>query len=192
MADIFLQGVFENIELLCIFAGRISPKGEENNTLYMKRILIAMTMVALGMGQLMAQKETPLNEKDVDVNTVKDFQHQQAGATHVAWWKTGDDIYKVTYIDAEGSRQAMLFSPRGTETLYYVDAQYCPHSVRDTVVSLYPGYAIDQVWVRKVRGKYTYQVRVAVKSGFLWWRKETDAKLLNFEVDGKFINESTL
>ena len=35
----------------------------------------------------------------------------------------------------------------------------------------------------------SYQARIARKSGFLWWKKEKDVKILNFEIDGKFISE---
>ncbi|MBQ9417622.1 MAG: hypothetical protein IJU19_03480 [Bacteroidales bacterium] len=154
----------------------------------MKRILIAAMALTLGCGQLMAQKETPLTEKDVDINYVNDFQRQQPGAKDVVWWRAGEDSFRATYIDAEGSQQAMVFSPRGTETLYYVDTKYCPRAIADTVARQHPGYEVDKVWVRKVRGKYTYQAQIATWRGMLWWRKKADAKVLEFEIDGKQIS----
>ena len=82
----------------------------------------------------------------------------------------------------------MVFTHKGSETLYYIDTRYTPSFIKDTVAHMYPKYNINDVWVRKVRGKMTYQSAISRKSGFLWWKKEKDAKTLNFEVDGKFIN----
>lgn len=154
----------------------------------MKRIMSLVAVAALCCGPLAAQRETRVAEKDVDVNYVQDFQRQAAGAKDVAWWKSGEDAFKATYLDAENSRQAMVFSPRGSETHYFVDLRYCPAAVRDTAARLFPAYKLEKVWVRKMRGKMTYQARVVKRSGFLWWRKEVDAKVLNFEVDGRYIN----
>ena len=154
----------------------------------MKKILTFVAALAMTCGSLMAQWETPVAEKDVDVNYVKDFQRQEAGASNVAWWKAGVDAFKVTYLDAEQSRQAMVFSPRGSETHYFIDLRYCPAAVRDTAASLFPTYKLKNVWVRKMRGKMTYQARLVKQKGMLWWRKVVDAKVLNFEVDGKYIN----
>lgn len=153
----------------------------------MKRIVATLALVALCGGTLIAQNDKAVAEKDVKVNYVKDFQRQVKDATSVAWWQVDSLTYKVTYFDAEKSRQAMVFNNKGTETHYYIDKQYYPAAVRDTVSHLYKGYTISDVWVRKVRGKMTYQARIAKKSGFLWWKKEKDARLLNWEVDGKYI-----
>ena len=61
--------------------------------------------------------------------------------------------------------------------------------MRDSVSHLFKGYEITDVWVRKMRGKMTYQARIALKKGFLWWKKEVDVKTINWEVDGKYIGE---
>ena len=155
----------------------------------MKRILATLAIVALCGGTLMAQKDKSVAEKDVKVNYVKDFQRQVKDATNVAWWQIDEQTFKVTYLDAEKSHQAMVFNNKGTETHYFIDKQYYPAAVRDTVSHLYPKYNVEDVWVRKVRGKMTYQARIAKKSGFLWWKKETDSRCLNWEVDGKYIGE---
>ena len=34
----------------------------------------------------------------------------------------------------------------------------------------------------------TYQVSITKTSGFLFWKKESDPQILNFEVDGTFID----
>ena len=155
----------------------------------MKKIFVFVTSMLLCMGAAFAQKEKAVAEKDVKVNYVKDFQRQVKDASNVAWWQVDEQTFRVNYLDAERSRQAMLFSSKGSETYYYIDKQFYPSAVKDTVSHLYKGYSITDVWVRKVRSKMTYQARIAKKSGFLWWKKEKDAKCLNWEVDGKYIGE---
>ena len=82
----------------------------------------------------------------------------------------------------------MLFNNKGSETHYIIDKQYYPAAVKDTVSHLFPKHTIQEVWVRKVRGKMTYQASIAKKSGMLWWKKLSDYKTVNWEVDGKYIN----
>lgn len=155
----------------------------------MKKIFALAVATMLCGGAMFAQNLKSVPEKDVSVNFVKDFQRQVQGATQVAWWQVDSLTYKVTYLDNEGSRQAMVFSNKGSETHYLIDKQYTPKALKDTVAHLFPQHSIQEVWVRKVRGKMTYQARISKKSGFLWWKKETDAKTLNWEVDGKYIGE---
>ena len=155
----------------------------------MKKIFALTTAMMLLGGIAFAQGQKAVAEKDVKVNYVKDFQRQVKDATEVAWYQIDENTFKVTYLDAEKSKQAMLFSNKGSETHYYIDKQYYPAAVRDTVSHLFNGYTLSEVWVRKMRGKMTYQARIAKKKGFLWWKKETDPKILNWEVDGKYIGE---
>jgi len=154
----------------------------------MKKIFAIAVAVMLCQGALMAQKPKAVAEKDVKVNYVKDFQRQVKNASDVEWWQVDSMVFKVTYLDVEKSRQAMVFSNKGIETHYYIDKQYCPNAIKDTVANMFPKHSIEDVWVRKVRGKMTYQAAIARKSGFLWWKKMKDYKTLNFEVDGKYIN----
>ena len=155
---------------------------------YMRKIFAIAAAVVLCQGALMAQNLKAVAEKDVKVNFVKDFQRQEKDATNVQWWMVDSLTYKVVYLDSEKSRQAMVFSNKGSETHYYVDKQYYPSAIKDTVSHLYPKYTIQEVWVRKVRGKMTYQASIAKMSGFLWWKKMTEPLTLNWEVDGKYIN----
>lgn len=155
----------------------------------MRKIIAFAAAIALLQGVVFAQNPKPVHEKDVKVNYVKDFQRQVKDATDVAWYQLDENAFKVIYLDAEKSRQAMVFSNKGSETHYYIDKKYCPAAVRDTVNNLFAGYDITDLWVRKVRNKMTYQARIAKKSGFLWWKKETDVKVLSWEVDGKYIGE---
>lgn len=153
----------------------------------MKRILTIAATAVLMQGALLAQNEKTVAEKDVKINYVKDFQRQVKDPSNVVWWQLDEQTFRVNYLDSKNSRQAMIFSNKGAETYYYIEKQYIPAAVRDTVDHLFPKYTICDVWVRKVRSKMTYQARIAKKSGFLWWKKESDAKVLNWEVDGKYI-----
>lgn len=161
---------------------------KQHKVLDMKKIFAFAAVALLCQGVLFAQKEKSVPEKDVKVNYVKDFQRQIKDPTNVEWWQIDEQTFKVTYLDSEKSRQGMVFSNKGSETHYYIDKKFYPHAVTDTVNSLFHGYTVTDVWVRKMRGKMTYQARIAKKSGFLWWKKEKDVKTLNWEVDGKYIN----
>ncbi len=154
----------------------------------MKKILILAATTLLLQGVIFAQNGKAVAEKDVKVSYVKDFQRQMKDATNVQWYQMDSLTFKAVYLDAEKSRQAMVFSNRGTETHYYVDREYYPQAIRDTVNHLFPKYSIRDVWVRKMRGKMTYQAYIARMGGFLWWKKEKESKLVNWEVDGKYIN----
>ena len=155
----------------------------------MKKILAFVAALMLLQGVSFAQDYKSVPEKDVKVNYVKDFQRQVKDPTNVVWYQMDENTFKVTYQDAEKSRQAMVFSNKGSETHYFIDTKYCPAAVRDSVNNLFAGYDITDLWVRKVRNKMTYQARIAKKSGFLFWKKETDVKVLSWEVDGKYIGE---
>ena len=151
----------------------------------MKKITLIAALLFLSSGVLFAQKA--VNEQDVKVSYVKDFQRQVKDATDIKWWQIDENTFKVTFRDEEKSPQAMVFSNKGMETHYIIEDHF-PHSVTDYIKANYSGYKLTDLWVRKVRNKMTYQARIAKKSGFLWWKKEKDVKLLDFEVDGKFIS----
>ena len=154
----------------------------------MKKIALIAALFFLSSGALFAQKA--VNEQDVKVSYVKDFQRQVQNATDIAWWQIDDNTFKVTFVDEEKTRQAMVFSNKGMETHYIVEnSDYYPKAIVDYVKTNYSGYNITDLWVRKARNKMTYQARVSKKSGFLCWKKEKDVKILNFETDGKFIEE---
>ena len=151
----------------------------------MKKIALIAVALLLCQGAMMAQKKVA--EKDVKVAYVKDFQRQVSEATSVQWWEIDENTFKVTYLDSEKSRQAMVFTNKGSETHYIIEDHF-PMSIQEYVKTNYPKHSITDLWVRKARNKMTYQARIAHKSGFLWWKKEKDVKTLNFEVDGKFIS----
>ena len=151
----------------------------------MKKIAIIAVALLLCQGALMAQKKVA--EKDVKVSFVKDFQRQVKDPTNVEWYQIDENTFKVTYLDFEKSRQAMVFSNKGMETHYIIEDHY-PQSITSYIKANYSKHSIDLLWVRKARNKMTYQTRIARKSGFLWWKKEKEVKILDFEVDGKFIS----
>ena len=151
----------------------------------MKKIAIIAATRLFVQGALLAQKAVP--EKDVKVNYVKDFQRQVKDAKSVQWFQMDENTFKVTYRDAENSRQAMVFNNKGMETHYIIEDHY-PQSITSYIKANYSKHSIDLLWVRKARNKMTYQARIVQKKGFLWWKKVKDVKVLNFEVDGKFIS----
>ena len=154
----------------------------------MKKIALFVALVFLSSGVLMAQKS--VSEQDVKVSFVKDFQRQVKNATKIAWWQIDENTYKVTYLDEEKARMAMVFSNKGMETHYFIeDNDYYPHAIVEYVKTNLPDFSITDLWVRKARGKTTYQARIARMGGFLWWKSEKEVQILNFEIDGKFIDE---
>jgi hypothetical protein len=152
----------------------------------MKKITLIAVALLLSQGVIFAQKKVA--EKDVKVSYVKDFQRQVKDPTNVQWYQIDENTFKVSYLDFEKSRQAMVFSNKGMETHYIIESKYWPLSVKEYVSANYPKFSITDLWVRKARNKMTYQTRIARKSGFLWWKKEKEVKILDFEVDGKFIS----
>lgn len=154
----------------------------------MKKIALIAALFFLSSGALFAQKA--VNEQDVKVSYVKDFQRQVKNATDIAWWQIDENTFKVTFVDEEKSRQAMVFSNKGMETHYIVEnSDYYPRTIVEYIKANHSGYDITDLWVRKARNKMTYQVRIAKMGGFLWWKSEKDVQILNFETDGKFIDE---
>ncbi len=151
----------------------------------MKKIALIAMALLLSQGALMAQKRVA--EKDVKVSYVRDFHRQVKESSNVEWYQMDENTFKVTYLDNEKSRQAMVFSNKGMETHYIIEDHY-PQSITSYIKANYPKYTIEMLWVRKARNKMTYQSHIVLKKGFLWWKKVKDEKVLNFEVDGKFIS----
>lgn len=156
----------------------------------MKKVLLFF-MLALFVGTTAwAQNAQKVNESEVTPKHVKDFQQQQKKATNVTWYKLANDTYRVDFRDGDGDNASVLFGNKGSETFYYIPSSCYPAFVRDTIAhnANFKGYSIDKLYVRKVKSNVTYQARVVKKSGILWWRHETAAKYVNFEVGGKFID----
>lgn len=153
----------------------------------MKKILILSLAVILTQGVVMAQKAKKVQEKDVPERYVKDFHSKEKNQVEVAWTLVDSMVYDATFVKDNGTTQSYRFSPKGTETRWYIQERYYPHAIKDTVASLYSGHKITECYVLSIRNKTTYQVRIAKMKGF-FRKRETGVKLLNFEIDGKYID----
>jgi hypothetical protein len=154
----------------------------------MKKILFFAALMVMSQTMVFAQKELSIKEANVPVRFVKDFQSQNKDAQDVSWTVTSDSVYYMaTFTNTDGDRQAQRFSNRGTETRYFIDPQYYPHAIKDTVANRFPSHKITCVYIRNLKGKMTYQAQIARMKGFLFWKKQTEMKTVSFETDGKMI-----
>ncbi len=153
----------------------------------MKKLFILIAIVLLGQTAIFAQKMKSVKEVDVPARYVKDFQNQAKDAHNTTWSMALDSsAYMASYTDEEGNAMAICFTQKSTETRYYIEPQYYPHAIKDSVHNLYPMHKITTVYARNLRNKMTYQARIARLKGF-FCKKETDVKVLSFETDGKMI-----
>ncbi|MBP5540410.1 MAG: hypothetical protein J6X88_02060 [Bacteroidales bacterium] len=154
----------------------------------MKRLFTLIVILFVGQSLIFAQKEKAVKEADVPARFVKDFQNQAKDAQNISWSMALDSsAYMASYTDNEGNAMAMRFTQKSTETRYYIEPQYYPHAIKDSVHNLYPSHKISCVYARSLRNKMSYQARIVRMKGILWWKKETDVKILSFETDGKMI-----
>ena len=110
----------------------------------MKKILLLAALIAMSQTMVFAQKELSIKEAGVPVRFVKDFQNQNKEAKDVSWTVTDDSVYYMaTFTNADGDRQAQRFSNHGTETRYFIDEQYYPHAIKDTVAHRFPSHKIS-------------------------------------------------
>ena len=151
----------------------------------MKKLVLFALLAFVCSTAIYAQKT--VKESDVPQRYVKDFQNKQKDATSVVWCAIDSTTFSATF-QSDGEKQAMIFSPKGTETRYYVDSRYYPQSIKDTVAHQYKGYKLSDLYVRSAKNKTSYQARVAKRCGFLFWKHDCDVQLLNFEATGKFID----
>ena len=70
------------------------------------------------------------------------------------------------------------------ETRWAVDSKYTPHAIKDTIASKYKKYKIRELNVLNIKNHSTYEVRISLSK-----KKDKEPKILNFETDGKFIDE---
>ena len=158
----------------------------------MKKILLIATLLIFCQGIVSAQKPQQVTEKEVNTKFVKDFHKQAPNAKDTQWERINNDTFRVRFTNEDKERQALLYSNKGTETLFYVDEQYYPSAIKDTLKARYPKHSITELAVRKVKTNMSYQANIAItkKSGILWWRKTEiiDPKTVNFDINGKFID----
>lgn len=154
----------------------------------MKKIIVLAALALMCQTMVFAQKEKNVKESDVPVRYVKDFQNQAKDATNASWTMAVDSsAYMVTFINSDGDKQSIRFTPKSTEERYYIEEKYYPHDIRDSVASMFPKHKITCIYVRNLKGKMTYQCRIARKKGFLFCKKETDVKVISFETSCKII-----
>ncbi|MBP5535636.1 MAG: hypothetical protein J6X62_02460 [Bacteroidales bacterium] len=153
----------------------------------MKRIAIIIAVLMLGQSAVYAQKNKvkSVSEKDVPERYVKDFQRKSPEVMNVSWTMVDSMIYDATFTNSNGTKQVYRFSPRGSETRYYIEPKYYPKAIQDTVSKDYPKFKIKELYALDLKGKMTYQVLITKKKG-------KEPMLLNFEVTGKFIDAITL
>lgn len=147
----------------------------------MKKVIALMAMVVIAQGMILAQKVKTVQEKDVPERYVKDFQKKAPECKGAVWTMIDSTVFDATYVNESGTKTAYRFSPKGTETRWYVDSRYYPQSIQDTVAAHYPKYKIAELYVLSMKNKTTYQAVIV--------KKKNATKLLNFETDGKFIDE---
>ena len=154
----------------------------------MKKILVLAALVVMSQAVVFAQKEKTVKEADVPVRYVKDFQNQASDAQNVVWTMALDSsAYMSTFTSVDGDKQAIRFTTKTSETRYYIEDKYIPHAIKDTVAHQFPKHKISEVYIRNLKGKMTYQCRIYQKKGFLFWKRETNVKIISFETNSKII-----
>lgn len=154
----------------------------------MKKILVLALLVLMGQQVVFAQKEKTIKDTDVPVRYAKDFKNQAPDAKNIVWSMAVDSsAYTATYSTTDGDKQAIRFTSKTSETRYFIDAQYVPHAIKDSVSHMYPKHKLGTVYIRNLKGKMTYQARIFRSKGFLFWKKEADVKTMSFETNSKLI-----
>lgn len=150
-------------------------------------------MVLFAQTVMFAQSGKSVQDKDVPERYVKDFQRLASDAENVEWFMVDTMVYDASYTNSNGTRTAYRFSPRGTETRWYVEEKYYPHAITSKLQELHPGYKIKELYALNVKNKVTYQVLAGQRKGFLFFAKKwKHMRLLNFETNYKFIDEIEL
>jgi len=159
----------------------------------MKKIFaIAITLI-LAQTALFAQSGKSVSEKDVPERYVKDMKRQvgEMEKVNVEWKLIDTLIYDACYVNENGTKTVLRFSPKGTETRWYVEEKYYPHAIVNNIADTHPGYKIKELYALQIRNKVTYQVLVGQRKGF-FTKKWKNMRLMNYETDYKFIDEIEL
>ena len=152
----------------------------------MKKISL-LTLLVLCCGMVMAQKV--VSEQSVPAKFVEDFQRQNLDVRNVKWYQLDSTTFEVRFIGNNNELQSVRYKPVGTERCYFVDLQYCPRAIKDTVRHHYSKYKITEVSIVSVRRESSYEVRIAQVKSFLFLKKEKDVRYLLFKPNGEFIKE---
>lgn len=157
----------------------------------MKKIIIFAAIALLSQSLLFAQSGKTVSDKDVPERYIKDFNRLVPDAKNVSWHIIDTLIYDANFVNDKGTKTSYRFSPKGTETRWFVDEKYYPRSIVQKVAAEHPGYKIKELYTLMIKNKVTYQVLVGQRKG-LFVKKWKHIRLMNFETDGKFIDEVEL
>lgn len=157
----------------------------------MKKIIIFAAIALLSQSLLFAQNGKAVSDKDVPERYVKDFNRLAPDVKDVDWRIIDTLIYDANFVNEKGTHTSYRFSPKGTETRWYVDEKYYPHSILKKIEEEHPGYKVKELYTLMIKNKVTYQVLVGQRKG-LFVKKWKHMRLMNFETDGKFIDEIEL
>lgn len=150
----------------------------------MKKLLVVLAAIILAHTATFAQKSVA--KEEVLKNYVTDFEKNYPDVKDVKWVMFDSLTYQATFT-TDDVLQQVLYSNKGTEKRWYVEPEYTPKAIKDTLAKSYEGYKIKHVCIVELRGKMTYEVRIYKKGGW-FGRKQKDPKQLNFETNGKFID----
>lgn len=157
----------------------------------MKRILTIAALLLMCNMAAFAQNGKSVNEKDVPERYVKDFHRQAQDVDKVQWEFIDSMVYDAYYVNASGTQTAIRFSPKGSETRWYIEPKYYPHAIMDYIATAHPNYKVKDLYLISIKNKTTYQVLAGKRKG-LFIKKWRNMMYLNFETDGKFIDEIEL
>lgn len=157
----------------------------------MKKLFIFAATILLAQTIAFAQNGKTVSEKDVPERYVKDFQRLATDVKNVEWRIIDTLVYDAKFVNESGTKTAYRFSPKGTETRWFIDEKYYPHAILDKIKELHPNYKVKELYALQIRNKVTYQVLAGQRKG-LFTKKWKNMRLLNFETDYKFIDEIEL
>ena len=157
----------------------------------MKKILIFAVSVLLCQTVLFAQSGKSVFDNDVPERFVKDFHRMAGDVSKVDWYCVDTLVYDAFFVNESGTRTAYRFSNKGTETRWYIDEDNYPHLIKNKIQEMHSGSKIKELYALSVKNKVTYQALVGHRKG-LFKKKWKNMRLMNFETDGKFIDENEL
>lgn len=149
----------------------------------MRKLMLIMAMMIATQTAVLAQKSVVVSEKDVPERFVKDLSKRYPEIKNVEWMKVDSLVYDANFV-SNNNPMTMRFSNKGVETSWHVNLEYTPSAIKTYVVENYPKYKVRKLAIVDIRNKKIYKATITKK--FLFWTRDT--KVLNFEIDGKFID----
>ncbi|MBR3529132.1 MAG: hypothetical protein IKN84_05670 [Bacteroidales bacterium] len=157
----------------------------------MKKLFALTIVILLAQNVVLAQNGKSVSEKDVPERYVKDFNRQVQNVKSVKWEMIDSLVYDACYTNDNGTRTVYRFSPKGTETRWYIEEKYYPHAIMQTIEEMHPGHKVKELYCLLIKNKVTYQVLVGKRKGF-FTKRWKNMRYMNFEADYKFIDEIEL